>query len=355
MANSTSRIFYFDALRAVAILCVVLLHVTGHLAEMMNYNLVSIYSSSGIFETFANNFFRIGIALFMMLSGALLLGREWDVKEFYIKRFTRITKPFLFWALIFSVVLMLASYFISGVNFVQHFGITDFAVLFFDTLACKAPGSAVYWFFWMLVGVYLLMPLLNRWINGTDFSKIEYFLIIWAIFIIAVYSFEIPVPWILSFLISPIGFAVLGYYLRYTERKIFNSSVIGWILIIVPAILMLLYSYGEVNSTILFVFNRYSLPVMIEAIGVFCLFKSSSRVNNLSGSFSKFITSIAFCSYGMYLIHSQIIMVVRKVLHISFNFTADYIILFIAGFVISWIIIYIMAKIPVLDDFVGVK
>lgn len=355
MTSNPSRIFYFDVLRAVAILCVVLLHVTGHLAEMMNYNIVTIYSASGIFETFANNFFRIGIALFMMLSGALLLGRKWDVKEFYIKRFTRISKPFLFWALIFSIVLMLASYFISGVSFVKHFSAIDFVTLFFQTLACKAPGSAVYWFFWMLVGVYLVMPLLNRWINGTDFSKIEYFLIIWAIYIIAVHSFMIPVPWILSFLISPIGFAVLGYYLRYTERKIFNNSLIAWILIIVPAILMLLYSYSIVNSTILFVFDRYSLPVMIEAIGVFCLFKSSSRVNNLPVSFNKIITSIAFCSYGMYLIHSHIIMVVRKVLHISFNFTADYIILFIAGFVMSWAIIYILAKLPLLDDFVGVK
>lgn len=130
----TKRIFYFDALRAMAILCVVLLHVTGHLGEMMHYNLSTIYFLSGVFETFANNFFRIGIALFLMISGALLLGRDWDIKRFYKKRILRIAKPFLFWSLIFTLMLIGASYFISGINFVNQFGIPDMVKVFADTL-----------------------------------------------------------------------------------------------------------------------------------------------------------------------------------------------------------------------------
>jgi peptidoglycan/LPS O-acetylase OafA/YrhL len=66
MHNNSERILYFDAIRAFAILCVVLLHVTGHLAEIMHYGPASIFSLSGYFELFANNFFRIGIALFLM-------------------------------------------------------------------------------------------------------------------------------------------------------------------------------------------------------------------------------------------------------------------------------------------------
>lgn len=332
-----------------------LLHVTGHLGEIMNYNVSTIYSPSGAFEIFANNFFRIGIALFLMLSGALLLGREWEVKNFLSKRIIRISKPFIFWSVIFTLMLVISSYFISSINFVTQFGFFDIFKVFIDTLLCKAPGSAVYWFFWMMLGMYILMPILNKWINGTDFSKIEYFLIIWAVYIFAVYSLMLPVPEIISFFISPIGFVVLGYYLRHTERRIFNNPAVAGILIILPAAIMFAYSYSVVNSDILFVFHRYSILVMIEAVGVFCLFKSAKSINNLPGSFTNAISSIAVCSYGMYLIHSQIIMVVRKVLHLSFNFTLDYIILFIAGFIVSWIIIYILAKIPFLNDFIGVK
>ena len=356
MVNVDSkRVFYFDALRAIAILCVVLLHVTGHLGEMMSYDISTIYSFSGAFETFANNFFRIGIALFLMISGALLLGRDWDVRDFFSKRIPRIAKPFIFWSLVFSAILIAASYFIEGVDFVSGFGIADMAMVFVDTLLCRAPGSAVYWFFWMMLGVYLLMPIFNRWINGTDLSKVEYFLIVWIIYIIAAYSLMLPIPEIISFFAAPIGFAVLGYYLRYTERKIFNSSIAAIILIAVPAVLMLLYSYSVVDARILFVFHRYSILVMMEAVGVFLLFKSSSSIDRLPVSFKNIIYSIAFCSYGMYLIHSQMIMVVRKILPLSLGFTITYVVLFIVGFLLSWALIYILAKVPVINEWIGVK
>ena len=355
VSNDSKRVFYFDALRAIAILCVVLLHVTGHLGEMMGYNISTIHSFSGAFETFANNFFRIGIALFLMISGALLLGRDWDVKGFFSKRIPRIAKPFVFWSLIFSIILIALSYFIPSIHFVNEFGISDMVMVFVNTLLCKAPGSAVYWFFWMMLGVYLLMPVVNRWINATDLSKVEYFLIVWMIYIIAAYSLMLPIPEIISFFVAPIGFAVLGYYLRHTERKIFNSSIAAAVLIVVPAIIMFVYSYSVADTRVLFVFHRYSILVMMEAIGVFCLLKSSSILNNPGDNIKRAVSSIAMCSYGMYLIHSQLIMVARRILHLSLSFPLEYLILFAVGFVFSWAIILILGKIPVIDEYIGIK
>ena len=355
MSSANGRIFYFDALRAVAILCVVLLHVTGHLGEMMSYNVHTIYSFSGIFETFSNNFFRIGIALFLMLSGALLLGRDWDIRSFLSKRVPRIVKPFLFWSLVFSILLIVASYFVPSISFVKHFAIWDMLMVFWNTLMCKAPGSAVYWFFWMMLGVYLIMPVFNKWVKHAELSELEYFLVIWMISTLFDYTLMMQCPIKLSYFTSPIGFVVLGYYLRYSERRIFNGRLISWILIIVPAVLMLIYSYLVVDKTILFEFHRYSIPVIVEATGVFCLFKTSTYLNEIPFSIKRFISSVAMCSYGMYLIHSQIIMIIRKILHLSFNFTLDYTILFVAGFVLSWAIIYILAKIPFIDEYIGVK
>ena len=355
VSGDSKRVFYFDALRAIAILCVVLLHVTGHLGEMMSYNISSIYSFSGAFETFANNFFRIGIALFLMISGALLLGRDWDIKGFFSKRIPRIAKPFIFWSIVFSMLLISASYFIANISFVTKFGIFDMLMVFVDTLLCRAPGSAVYWFFWMMLGVYILMPAVNKWINGTDLSKVEYFLIVWMIYIIAAYSVMLPIPEIVSFFVAPIGFAVLGYYLRHTERRIFNSSIAAAILIAVPAIIMFIYSYSIVDTRILFVFHRYSILVMIEAVGVFCLLKTSSILNNPGVNIKRAVSSIAMCSYGMYLIHSQMIMVARKILHLSLGFSMEYILLFVVGFVFSWIIILILSKVPFIDEYIGIK
>lgn len=350
---NSRRIFYFDGIRATAILCVVLLHVTGHLDEIMNYDLSTFYSSSGLFVMFAGNFFRIGIALFLMLSGALLLGRDWGIKSFFHKRIPRIARPFLFWSFVFSLILILSSYLLPNIDFVTQFGVMDMVMVFVDTLLCKAPGSEVYWFVWMMLAMYILMPIVNKWVNSTDLSKIEYFLIVWTVYIVAAHTLMFPIPEFLSFFLSPIGFVVLGYYLRHNEREIFNNSLIATILIIVPAALMMIYSYNVVDEAMMFVFSRYSILVMIEAVGVFCLFKTSPLLNDPRDEVKNAVSSIAVCSYGMYLIHGQMIMVTRRILH--FNFAFDYIIFFIVGFILSWIIIYILAKIPVINDYIGVK
>ena len=290
-----------------------------------------------------------------MISGALLLGRNWEINGFFKKRIPRMVKPFIFWSLIFSIVLVVSSYFIPGINFVEHFGIVDFFKLFVDTLMFKAPGSVVYWFFWMMIYVYLLMPFINKWIINSEIIKVEYLLIVWIIFISVVYPLNNHYLYLISDFISPLALVVLGYYLRYGERKIFNDTFISAILIIVPSIIMLLYSYGVAGTDILFVFHRYSLLVVILSVGVFCLFKSSGFINNASGKITGSISSIAFCSYGMYLIHSQLIMAVRKIFHLSSNFVFDYLVLFAVGFLLSWLIIYVLSKIPIVNDLIGVK
>lgn len=355
MENANARIFYFDALRAFAIFCVVLLHVTGHLSELMGYNIHTIYSLSGIYETFANNFFRMGVDLFLMISGALLLGRNWNVGDFFKKRFSRLSVPFIFWSLVFSIMLIASSYFISNIHFVKDFTIQGLFNVFIDTLLFRAPGSVVYWFFWMMMYVYLMMPLLNRWIKNNESDKLEYFLILWAVFITLACPLNNQYLNLISEFLSPIGLVVLGYYLRYTKRKVFNSLSLSVILIIVSSIAMLIYSYSVVSSNILFVFHRYSLLVVLLSVGVFCLFKNSNAINNASGGIVNVVSSIALCSYGIYLIHSQIIMATRRIFSLSSNFLFDYLMLFIVGFFLSWFIIYVLAKIPIVDKLIGVK
>jgi surface polysaccharide O-acyltransferase-like enzyme len=354
-ANKSKRIFYLDALRALAILCVVLLHVTGHLNELMAYNGSTIYSLSGYFEIFANNFFRIGVDLFLMLSGALLLGRDWDIKGFLAKRLPRIIKPFVFWSLIFTVVIMCVSYLVPSANLISQFGIYGFLNLFWDTLMGNAPGSGAYWFFWMMIGVYLIMPVLNRWINHSDLSEVEYFLVLWVITTVFEYTFMMDCSEILNCFTSPIGLAVLGYYLRYSDRRVFNNPLFALILIVMSSVLMFSYSYIVADTSVLFSFHRYSILEIVEVIGVFCLFKCSSYMNNPNDIVRRAISSIAMCSYGMYLIHSQIMMAFRKLLHIHLNFLEEYVFLFLVGFMMSWIIIHVLSKVPILDEYAGAE
>ena len=89
MANIVKkRIFYMDELRALAILGVILMHTTSTYRPFIYNNLK--LGIPGILNALG----CIGIPIFFMLSGALLLNRNYTISEFFKKRYTRILGTF---------------------------------------------------------------------------------------------------------------------------------------------------------------------------------------------------------------------------------------------------------------------
>ncbi|MBO7159137.1 MAG: acyltransferase family protein, partial [Methanobrevibacter sp.] len=111
--NGKKHIFYFDALRALAIISVILVHVfDGGTRHLIVAEYSAVPSLNWFICSFIINFFRIGVPLFLMLSGALSLGRDWTIRSFLGKRLPRIIYPFVFWLLFLSVMLVLINSFI---------------------------------------------------------------------------------------------------------------------------------------------------------------------------------------------------------------------------------------------------
>lgn len=149
--KKSKRIFYFDALRALAIISVIMIHVfykTNALAAMG-------YGTIPTFRWFFADFnliaFRIGVVLFLMLSGALSLGRDWEIRSFLGKRLPRIVAPFLFWGFFMSLIVIAFSYYF---NFHWIDSISVYSVLHFiyNAYLYKSPTFLPYWFFWMILG-----------------------------------------------------------------------------------------------------------------------------------------------------------------------------------------------------------
>ena len=84
----------------------------------------------------------------------------------------------------------------------------------------------------MILGTYLIMPILNKWLLNADLKEAEYFLVIWAVTCIFWYTFHINLPINLNYFTGAIGAVVLGYYLRHTKRKMFNKVSYSIIFII---------------------------------------------------------------------------------------------------------------------------
>ena len=136
------RIKYYDTLRFLAILGIVILHISQ---VFHNVNLIGdkVFALSEIT--------RFAVPVFLMMTGALLLNRDIELGDFFKRRFVRIILPFVLFLIIHRI-----TFYIIGI----YFDPASPSRLF------KLPFS-YNWYFWMIVGVYFLLPVLNKVIQNS--------------------------------------------------------------------------------------------------------------------------------------------------------------------------------------------
>ncbi len=135
-----------DIIRSVAIILVIFLHATADLTvpqmnqfEIIRWSINDVYQSVG----------RICVPLFVMLSGALLLqpDKQDTLGSFFKKRWSRIGLPWIFWGIAYFAWNFL----------VLHNPFTLNAVV----QGILTGPYYNFWYLYMLVGLYLLTPILR--------------------------------------------------------------------------------------------------------------------------------------------------------------------------------------------------
>ena len=199
-----NRDFNFDLLRALATVSVVALHASGPVL----YSYGAIAPGEWWTANVVDSAVRFSVPVFLMLTGALLLPRVEATGSFLKKRFSRLIGPFIFWSLIYLAV---ALYF-------QPRG-SDSWTFFQQRL--QSGISYHLWYVYMLAGIYLILPVLQRWIALAERRDLEYFLLLWLIALFASTQFvadHLP-DFNLVYFSGYIGYPVLGYYLNTFFRK----------------------------------------------------------------------------------------------------------------------------------------
>lgn len=359
--DNSKRIFYYDVLRALAIVLVILSHTAKQFSYTRPIGSLS-WSVAVSFQDLA----VMGVPIFLMISGALLLNREYDLRDFLKRRFSRILIPFIFWAVLHPFLFMI-------------FFNNPWTIGEYINIIVKDE----YWFVWMLIGAYLLLPILNSFVKEYDIEGLGYLLILWFIFMIILKDLKIDfftelvsahsLGWTEIFA-GYFGYIPLGYYLsvkkfRFSDKQMYQ---IGLALLIIFTIINIYYTLTKSPQVDTLVYYGYRRVVStLQAVGLFLFIKYFSQYcednnenlkNKIYSLFkdtylSTIILSVSVCSYGMYLTHYFILYplswITENVIPI-YSLNPVFIPIVLLGITfLAWLIVFIFSKIPILKYFSG--
>lgn len=329
-------------LRVVATISVIFLHVTAGILYQYGTISNSIWWTGNIYDSLV----RFCVPVFVMLTGVLLLGKKYELNDFLKKRFLRIVLPFLFWSLIYALFSLIIKIF-GGNHEMSFFELVKWLIN-----KLKNGSSVHLWYIYMIIGIYLFIPILSKWIQNTTEKEIVYFIFIWlfTLFInqpiLSKFRLDINLTYFSGF----IGYIVLGYYLSIKDFTLSKEMIkmISIFLIILGVSITILGTYFltvKNNSFQEYFYSYSSLNVLIASVGVFIFFKNV-KISNLF--FTRIITFVSQYSYGVYLVHILVLRLM-SVVKINNNFINPIFAIPLVSIIcllISIAIIYVVNKLP---------
>lgn len=304
MTNQKQKIDFYDSMRAIAMLSVIIVHVTMPMVKMsFGKDMDSWWIGNVIISIF-----RIGVPVFLLLSGATMLMRDYKLSEFIKKRVARVLFPFLFWAVAYIVYRWLI---LSGAKQPHGF---DNIYPWLKNLCFNEHISLHFWYIYMILIMYVFLPFLGKFLRLMSDKLILIVLIIWVLINIAfMFSFFRELVYDNFFLSKAIvylrysGYLVLGYYLRrkaFAFEKMKLWSAIVYLSVVVFIALYTYYSSENSHSLNLSVYSNLSPQVLLQTLALYFLL-TNVRLKNSKLIFVRDI--ISNYSYGIYLVHIMVI------------------------------------------------
>ena len=346
MTDKNTNIQWLDSIRVMATLGVILIHISTPVVNMCwNKNMPYWWIGNIIDSTVRN-----AVPLFLMLSGATLLGREYRLKDFYQRRFGRVLIPFLFWLVVYIAYWWFTRFAPTHPN---H----DFAasVQWAVQLFLHEGISKHFWYIYMILFIYLIIPFLGKWLKKLNLTTISNILLLWALLAylckstpLNMYNWSVDYgsKFLGYFLYT--GYLVLGYYLYklpVNASKLRPFAGIVFVLTIAVSAGTTYLLSAKAHSLDLNMYAYLSINTIIQSIALFLLFKDFTVKNRL---ISTVLRAISQYSYGIFMVH---IIVIDVLYHNGIFWTISnpalslpLIEILVAG--LSMAVIFILRKIP---------
>lgn len=326
--NEKENVGWIDLLRVVACLLVVFSHSCDPFVAHFDTN-----REMFVTGVFAGSFVRPCVPLFAMMTAVLLLPIRpgTTVNEFYKKRIGRIIKPLVFWSL--ALPLMAFCYFtvISPNTTNPQLSVGDYTTAtlvqrLYTFLFNFNFDTTPLWYLYMLIGLYLIMPIISSWLAQSSQKEIKTVLYIWGATLFLPYI-KMVAPMLgyagnyghtgllgecdwnvygtFYYVSGFIGYLILAYYLK--------RYPLGWswkkmALICLPmfAVGYTVTSVGYIITNNYFPGNYAYLEILwyFTGINVFMMtFPIFVAVQKLNVKSRKWLSQAAKLTFGVYLCH----------------------------------------------------
>lgn len=320
------RIVSLDALKLIAIFMVICVHCSDP------FNVSPEARSNPDFHFWGSiygSFLRPCVPLFVMITGILLLPVKLSMKEFYKKRLLRIAFPFVIWSVLYNLfpwmtgVLGLPQSIISDVF---AYAPSDASQTLGDALRNIAlipvqfsTYTVPMWYLYMLIGLYLYLPLLSSWVEAASYRQKRFVLGLWAVTLLLPYAYSFYSPDLLGmcawnsfgtfyYFAGFSGYLLLGHFLFKEVREYPWSKTLLLALPLFAVGYAVTYmgfsamtALPDCSEQQLELFFLYCSPnVALMTVALFLIVR---KVKIQSPKAIAALTHISQCGLGIYLVH----------------------------------------------------
>lgn len=354
--KSNERLIFIDFARSFAILCVILCHVIELAYVLFEYNLppTGIISEIIIFSLFTLG--RLGVPLFLFISGYLLLNRNYkseNILRFWKTKWLRLLLTAELWIILFYIFPCL-----SGKKDLHFFTMIK------QLLFLEPCNYSHMWYMPMILGLYLFLPFV-----ALVLQQIKPRILLFPGIMTFVWLFILPIANIiftalghsssstslsLNFSGGTYGFyLILGFLVSQGVFRCIRISCLGLVGVstFIGTVLLQVFSYHNLQPYNVW----YDCGLLL--ICALCIFESFSRVTThpfeqehshvRKPSFlQKLVGDLSKCSFGIYILHNPILIFLMPYSHMLSK-PISIIVLFIIVTCISWFIVHVACTLPI--------
>lgn len=179
------NIGWIDLLRIIACFFVVFSHSCDPFIAQFDNDRESFLTG-----VFSGSLVRFCVPLFVMMTGVLIFPVRIGMGDFYKKRIGRVIIPLIFWSIALPVLYFIYMSFFTSTspsivpeNFTLAATWNKLYLFIFNFSYDTTP----LWYLYMLIGLYLITPILSGWIQQASQKDIKLFLYVWGISLLLPY------------------------------------------------------------------------------------------------------------------------------------------------------------------------